>query len=84
MRNRQLFKLGFAALSMRSRRIKLVKSGVRVDMRPDYWDDSLAEIPGLSPEDREKDFIEWPMSKLEGDELNAILEDVKKNSFSLW
>ncbi|MBU2511083.1 DUF362 domain-containing protein [bacterium] len=81
LKNKQLAKIAFSALKMRKKRIKLVKSGIRVDMRPSYWDDSLSLIPHLSDEDSRKDFIEWPMPKLEGEEKKAILADVRKNSF---
>lgn len=81
LKNKQLFILLTSALKMRSKRIKLVKSGIRVDMRPSYWDDSLVSIPELSEADQQKDFIEWPMPTLEGDEKKAILRDVRKNSF---
>lgn len=80
LKNKQLFRIIRAGLKMRSIRIKLIKSGVRVDLRPTYWDDSLGEIPKLSPEDRQKDFIEWPMPELAGEEKKEILKDVKRNS----
>lgn len=81
LKNRQLLKIIISALKMRIKRIKLVKSGIRVDMQPTYWDDSVSEIPTLTGENMEKNFIAWPMPKLEGEEQKAILADIRKNSF---
>jgi len=77
-KNKQLVKLLVATLVTWRNRVKLIKTGVRLDMLPSYWDDSIVDIPPLSKQDKEKDFIEWPLPPLKGEEQKALLKEARR------
>lgn len=81
LQNKQLFALGSAALKMRGNRIRSVKNGVWIDCVPSYFTDDIHEVPELTEEDKQKDYILWPLPELVGKDKAELLSDVKKHSF---
>jgi len=77
LKNKQLGKIGIHLLKTRRKRINLVKSGEWVDCVPSYFEDKIFDIPELTGEQKKKDFIEWPLPKLEGKNKELLLADVK-------
>jgi uncharacterized protein (DUF362 family) len=80
-RNKQLLRLLKSALKMRSNRLRAARNGIWVDCVPSYFSDKIHEVPELSAEDMEKDFIHWPLGELKGEERALLIEDIKKHSF---
>lgn len=76
LKNKHMLNILIETLRLRATRVKMTRQGIRVDTLPTYGDDSTAPIPELSEADRLKDFIAWPMPKLEGKEKEALLRDV--------
>ena len=81
LQNKQLLNLGSAALQMRAKRIKSVKNKEWIDCVPSYFTDEIHAVPELSEEDRQKDYILWPLPELTGQDQKDLLTDVKKHSF---
>ena len=77
LKNKQIGKIGIHLLKSRSKRIKLIKSGEWIDCIPSYFDDKIFELPKLTEEQKKKDFITWPLPKLEGEDKKIMLKDVK-------
>lgn len=81
LKNKQLGKLLYGMIKTRHERIRRIKNGEWVDCIPDFYDDSITDIPALSDEDARRDFIPWPMPEMKGEIRRIILNDVKKHSF---
>jgi uncharacterized protein (DUF362 family) len=76
LRNKHMLNILIETVKLRATRIKMTRQGIWVDTLPAYSDDSASSIPELSEADRLKDFIVWPMPKLEGKEKEELLRDV--------
>jgi hypothetical protein len=76
LRNKHMLNILIETVRLRATRVKMTRQGIRVDTLPTYGDDSACSIPELSEADRLKDYIAWPMPKLEGAEKEALLRDV--------
>lgn len=77
LKNKQLGKIVIHLLKTRKKRINLIKSGEWIDCVPSYFEDKIFEIPKLTAGQKRKDFIEWPLPKLEGKDKKLLLKDVK-------
>lgn len=77
LKNKQLFKLLVEMIKTTNRRVKLIKSGEWADCVPSYFEDKIFEIPELTKEQMQMDYIPWKLPKLEGEAKKILVKDVR-------
>ncbi|MGB4243741.1 MAG: DUF362 domain-containing protein [Dethiobacteria bacterium] len=73
-KNKQLMSLLVGTLQTMMARIKLIRQGQRLDC-PMHFDDSIVEPRPLSEEEKEKDYIPWPLPPLTGQEKRQLIKN---------
>jgi hypothetical protein len=71
--NRAFLPIGVGILKIILKRRKLIKQGFYVDC-PHEHRDEIFDLPELSASDKDRDFIEWPLPPMSGEEKSAQLK----------
>lgn len=77
LKNKQIFKILVETLKTRRKRLDLVKAGEWADCLPTYFEDKIFELPQLTDEQKQKDYIPWDLPKIEDEIKETLVKDLK-------